>query len=138
MVSAEPRSYSPMAARESGAHLGAQSKLESATTCGIDLTRLVDRLSSGTGYVVDFETTPIPWWRTDFKAYSVAFADSAGEAFVVPLYHPESPLSDEQIREFFDALRPAATNPNLPKTAHNQLFDDIVWFRVAGYLPYTT
>ncbi len=98
-------------------------------------------LHTGTPFTFDFEATPIPWWHKDWKAYSISFSWDGVRSIVVPLWHKESPLictNDVWLKDFFKDVRDVMQDPEVSKTAHNQLYDDIAWFRCAGYLPYTT
>lgn len=90
-------------------------------------------------FTYDFETTMLPWWHRDFKAYSVAISTGPGYAFVIPIDHPEATEQERRdAQRFFAEVRPIMEDPKRAKTAHNMLFDDLVWYRVAGYLPYCT
>lgn len=80
----------------------------------------------------DFETAMLPWWHRDFYPVSIAFSWSGTESWVVPL--GQDPAQDAA---FFKSVRTYMTSPR-PKSAWNMLFDDLVWFRLAGYLPYCT
>jgi uracil-DNA glycosylase family 4 len=104
------------------------------------LQPVVDLLHTGLPFTFDFEATPIPWWHKDWKAYSVSFSWDGVRSVVVPLWHPESPLmaQDSWLRDFFADVKDVMQDPDVSKTAWNQIYDDIAWFRCSGYLPYTT
>ena len=99
---------------------------------------LVTRLKSAKRIVLHFEPTPIDWWHKDFTTYSVSFCYEKGRADVLPLYHLESPLPDYKIKAFFRAVKDVMTSPSVEKVMHNSLFDSLAWYRVAGYMPYTS
>jgi len=111
-----------------------------------DLWGLIPLLRQAGGYTFDFETwypsgdTEKPWWHRDFRAISVAFAPNEREAYVVPLLHPESPLewNEDRLEQFFEALTLDAGEHDLHLTAHNSLFDSLVWYRLCRRLPGTT
>ena len=86
----------------------------------------------------DFEATPIAWHHKDFRPYSVAFSLDGEKAAVVPLHHKESPFTPAQLDIFFARIKLTMTNPDVCKTAHNAVYDDLVWYRTAGYLPHVT
>lgn len=92
------------------------------------------QLKKSAGFAYDFETSMTPWWAKNWKAYSVAFSWDGKNAFVVPLRYMPSLL----LEHFKDVMRPIMADPNVPKTAHNQLFDSLCWFRLTGTQPYTT
>lgn len=86
----------------------------------------------------DMETNHLFWWRRDFKALTVAFSLDGLAAIVVPLWHPEADGSDEEKREWLEAMRaPMTTVDGYCRVAHNKVFDDPVWWRISGYLPHT-
>src|SRR5438105_9512617 len=66
----------------------------------INIDKLVTYLGSSHGFSADFETLPIPWWHSDWKALSIAFCVDGEHAFVVPICHPESNLTSKDIRYF--------------------------------------
>lgn len=95
----------------------------------------------------DFEATPYPWWHRDMRPLTVAFSWNCGqEAFVLPLQHEESPWSADRLRAFFTEVRPyledrGPTNgppPGGGLVAHNAIYDALAWYRIAGYVPYTS
>lgn len=106
---------------------------------------------SGRPVTIDFESRPhlqgtthdkkkpVPWWSKEFLPYSVAFGLSPFSSVVVPLGHPESPLTEEDTHLFFREIRPyfdlAVNNLAGPLIYHNVMYDGPAWFRAAGYLP---
>lgn len=92
---------------------------------------LVWNAEQSRSFTFDFEAVPIPWWHRDWRPISVAFSFSPDKAYVVW-------LDGEDYREFFARLRPTMLDPTISKTAHNMLYDDLVWTRLAGYQPFTT
>lgn len=105
---------------------------------GRTIVPLHDILVTASSVVYDFETNRLPWWHKDHKALTVSFTVSPGKAFVVPLYHPESSLTDFDIKFLFSTIRERMQSPEQKHTAHQGVFDDLVWFRIAGYRPYLT
>jgi uracil-DNA glycosylase family 4 len=110
-----------------------------------DLTDFVEWMRSDPGpFAYDFESKPGPdqlglkWWHRDFEAYSIAFSVDGKTSYVVPLHHPESPYYGASLRRvFWERMRPVMAGAT-SKTAHNMLYDDLVWWREAGYSPSVT
>jgi DNA polymerase-1 len=113
----------------------------------------VDLISSGSGLRVldtalrtepafsyDFETNVTPgWWHKDFKAYSIAFSFTGGEAMCLPIAHPDvSPewtaLALKWMERVTPVLRGEGDGRRTSRTVHNGMFDDLVWFRLTGSL----
>lgn len=108
-----------------------------------DLKDLVSILQNSQGFTYDFETHPVPWWRKDWYAKTVAFSLTGREAYVVPFYVEGAPMGvdlawESALEAWTRTMRGVLTDPTLPKTAHNMLFDDLCWFRMTGTLPFTT
>lgn len=81
-----------------------------------------------TGYCsFDFETTEIMDMGTfdpDFSCTTLAISFQQGSAYVIPLYHPESPFSDSDIKEIFKLLQERVFgNPDIVKIGHNVKYD---------------
>lgn len=112
------------------------------------LTILAAMLKGAKQIVFDFETTMQPFTSKDFKPLSVAFSIEPGSAYSVPLKHVESPFAlhpfDDPtsavstVDRFFLNIRDVMTSPDIPKTAHNSVFDAPVWRATTGYMPYIT
>lgn len=64
---------------------------------------------------IDVETTPVPWYVEEFSLLTVAFSWEEGEAWVVPVSHPETaPRMVDQVirlREFVEEINFSATTP---------------------------
>jgi uracil-DNA glycosylase family 4 len=94
-------------------------------------TTLVWLAQQHRSFTFDFEAIPIPWWHKDWRPISLAFSFSADKAYVVW-------LDGADYTDFFATLREVMLDPSISKTAHNMLYDDLVWTRLAGYQPFTT
>lgn len=92
------------------------------------------------GFAFDFETRHLPWWHLDNKVISMSFSYEEGVAWSVPLEHPQSWMTDAHVRRFFTELDEfVMRDPEIRKTGHNSsVFDDLVYYRQTGHLPYTT
>jgi len=88
----------------------------------------------------DFEANLQPWWHKDFRPWSIAFSFTGQEAVVVPIMHPETDLSwRRHVGKWLGMLRPLVTDgyPSA-RLVHNGVYDDLVWYRLTGYLPRPT
>ena len=88
----------------------------------------------------DFEANMMPWWHRDFRPWSIAFSFTGQEAVVVPLMHPETDISwRRHVGRWLGMLRPLVTDgyPSA-RLVHNGVYDDLVWYRLTGYLPRPT
>ena len=114
----------------------------------------VDLISSGSGlktldvalrtepqFSYDFETNVTGgWWHRDFKAYSVAFSFTGGEAYCLPIAHPDvGPRWTEMVLRWMkeratSLLRGEGDGARSRRMVHNGMFDDLVWFRLTGKL----
>lgn len=88
----------------------------------------------------DFEANTKPWWHKDFRPYSIALSFAGTDAVVVPLMHPETDLSwRRHVGQWLRMLKPMMTNGHpSARLVHNGVYDDLVWYRLAGYLPRPT
>lgn len=88
----------------------------------------------------DFEANTLPWWHRDFRPYSIAFSFAGSDAIVVPLMHPETDLSwRRHVGKWLGMLRPMVTDGHpSARLVHNGVYDDLVWYRLTGYLPRPT
>lgn len=113
------------------------------------LTRL---LTTEPGFAFDFEAN-IPdkklpgWCDKRYRPYSVAFSFTGGDAYCVPIAHPDVDLSWTRVSlTWMRALRSIMTAPygaridkNLTgprKGVHNIMYEGPVWYRLTGYHPY--
>ena len=99
---------------------------------------VLEGLKKAKRFTFDFEAFPVPWWDSRFVAYSVAFSWDGKSAVTVPLYHPQSPLSNKQVRRFLRLATPIMADPHKQKAAHNEMYDSLVWYRLTGALPHCT
>lgn len=91
------------------------------------------------GWTYDFETNTLPWWHIGFRIYSIAFSFTGQEAYCLPIAHPD--VSDDwtaHVVEWMKRIRPLMTDTSASRTVHNGVFDDLVWYRLTGYLPRPT
>jgi len=89
------------------------------------LTALVDVLNNAAGIAFDTETTDTDKMRADLVGISLSADGETG--YYIPVGHLEgTQLPYEMIR---DAIRPALENVNIPKYAHNAVYDVVVLCR---------
>jgi DNA polymerase-1 len=88
----------------------------------------------------DFEANTMPWWHVDFRPWSIAFSFTGQEAVVVPIMHPETDIAwRRHVGKWLRMLRPLMSNGHpLARLVHNGVYDDLVWYRLTGYLPEPT
>lgn len=88
----------------------------------------------------DFEANTKPWWHKDFRPWSIAFSFAGTDAIVVPLMHPETDRSwRRHVGKWLGMLRPYMTDGYpTARLVHNGVYDDLVWYRLTGYLPRPT
>ena len=89
------------------------------------LNDLAEKLNSAKMIAVDTETTDTDPMLADLVGISLALEEGAG--YYIPVGHRKGeqlPLAD-----VLDALRPALTNPNIPKIGHNLKYDLIMLAR---------
>lgn len=103
-----------------------------------ELEELATVMQDAANICIDFEATPIDWWRKDWVPWMVSIAGDQPTGIVVPLNHPESPLREDEWRGFFEDVREVMQSPDVEHGAHNWLYDGIVWRRISGYQPRLT
>lgn len=54
----------------------------------------------------------------------------------MPLFHPQSPLSEEQAWKFLRDATPIMMDRKKKKAAHNEMYDSLVWYRLTGQMPF--
>lgn len=88
----------------------------------------------------DFEANTQPWWHVNFRPWSIAFSFTGQEAVVVPIMHPETDRSwRRHVGKWLGMLRPYMSNGHpSARLVHNGVYDDLVWYRLTGYLPKPT
>lgn len=89
------------------------------------LSALVARLQSASGIAFDTETTSTDQMTAKLVGISLAVDDELG--YYIPVGHIEG--EQLPLGRVMDALRPALTDPNIPKYAHNAIYDVIVMQR---------
>jgi DNA polymerase I-like protein with 3'-5' exonuclease and polymerase domains len=94
----------------------------------------LDTLNDVLGYIqqteycsFDFETTELTDMMTfdpNFYCTSLSLSFQQGSSFVIPLYHPESPFSEEDLKFIFKLLSDEVFgNPAITKVGQNVKFD---------------
>jgi DNA polymerase I len=89
------------------------------------LLALVDTLNAADGIVWDVETTSIDQMQAELVGIALAVDEEKG--YYVPVGHHEG--QQLALDRVLDALRPALTNPDIPKYAHNAAYDLVVMSR---------
>jgi DNA polymerase-1 len=98
------------------------------------LLRLQKLLAHEPVVAYDFEANTAPWWSKDFSAHSVAFSFTGNEGLVVPLAHPDTdPAWRRMIGTWLGEQHSAMTARHT--LVHNGVYDDLVWYRLTGWLP---
>jgi len=94
------------------------------------LDELLRRLANASAVALDVETTSTDAVRAELVGLSLAVAP--GQAFYLPVGHNPTAAGGAQIpaRRALEALRPALTNPALPKVGHNLKYDYTVLARL--------
>jgi uracil-DNA glycosylase family 4 len=102
---------------------------------GHGLEALDRQLRSEPSFSYDFETTVGNWWDTRFQAYTIAFSFSGLDGVVVPIAHPDVDARwAAGVVKWMQHVTPLMRAGDTTRTAHNGMFDDLVWFRVTGQL----
>jgi DNA polymerase-1 len=70
---------------------------------------------------IDIETTGLDYKKD--KITSIGLATGDREAFVIPIYHRESELSDDDISRVRDSFTLLLKDPSIGKIFHNCKFD---------------
>jgi len=89
------------------------------------LADVAEKLQKAKIIAVDTETTSTDQMQAELVGISLAVRE--GEGFYIPLGHKEG--RQLPFDEVFDALRPALTDPNIPKIGHNLKYDVILLAR---------
>jgi DNA polymerase-1 len=97
--------------------------LPGTTTIIVDspdkLDALAERLK--TAYLIAFDTETTGTSHVSAQLVGISLAIDAQTGFYIPVGHRNG--DQLPIETVLDALRPAMTDPNIPKAAHNALFD---------------
>jgi DNA polymerase-1 len=100
------------------------------------LAELVTHLNSAGAIMFDTETTGIDQMTVDLVGIALAMDEKKG--YYIPVGHlgagqdtffPSESPSQLPLAVVMDAIRPAMTNPNIPKVAHNASYDCVVMRR---------
>lgn len=102
---------------------------ESTTETHIILTEeaLIDlaaKLETSSGITFDTETTGVSKMDAELVGISLSIEPNVG--YYIPVGHKVGDETQLPLETVIDALRPAMTNPNIPKYAHNIKFDAIM------------
>ena len=89
------------------------------------LRDLVNQMEQADGIAWDVETTSIDEMSAELVGIALAVDGETG--YYVPVAHQEG--EQLPIDTVIDALRPTLTNPNIPKYAHNAVYDLVVMRR---------
>ncbi|MDX1991078.1 MAG: DNA polymerase I [bacterium] len=89
------------------------------------LQALVESLNTASGIVFDTETTSTDQMSGDLVG--IALATNGEAAWYIPVGHREG--KQLPLQQVLDAIRPALTNPAVPKYAHNAAYDVVVMQR---------
>ena len=117
--------------------MGIVADVKKTITLACDSIELVDTVIS---YIhetevccFDFETTEIDkttgiYGDPNFKPTVLSLSFQAGSAYVIPLFHFETPFSPQEIKAILLKLsKEVFCNPAIKKIAHNAKFDMHVW-----------
>jgi DNA polymerase I len=86
------------------------------------LAALVEQLNHAAMIVFDTETTSTDQMAGELVGISLSIDGNTG--YYIPVGHKEG--RQLPLQTVIDALRPALTNPNIPKAAHNASYDVVV------------
>ncbi|MDX2163111.1 MAG: DNA polymerase I [bacterium] len=89
------------------------------------LAALVETLNGAALIAFDTESTSTDKMLADLVGISLAVEGESG--YYIPVGHHEG--QQLRLEAVLDALRPPLTNPNIPKTAHNAVYDLVVMQR---------
>ncbi|MEL6270408.1 MAG: DNA polymerase I [Chloroflexota bacterium] len=99
--------------------------MESAAVVTEDgLQKVVEMLNSASIISFDTETTGIDPVAADLVGISLAVDGDTG--YYIPLAHIDTEVEQLPIETVIEALRPALTNLDIPKVAHNASYDLVV------------
>ena len=84
-------------------------------------------------FCFDFETTGLEWYKfPEQKPTILSVSVQAGYSYIIPLYHPESPFSENDIKFIIGLFKSMVfENSSIIKVGQNVKFD-LHWFRVMG------
>lgn len=76
----------------------------------------------------DLETTGKSAYLEESKIVCISLTDKPHQGCVIPLFHHESPIVDDDRAEVIEALKELLEDPDIKKVAHNGKFD-IEWLK---------
>lgn len=91
------------------------------------LDELVKAMNSAKGIVWDVETTSIDQMAAVLVGIAIAVDEETG--YYIPVGHKNDMGEQLGLEVVLDAIEPAMTNPNIPKYAHNAVYDLVVFQR---------
>src|SRR5678815_5522504 len=101
---------------------------------------VLETLSQAKTFAMDYEATPVEWWRKDYAAYTVAFSgrdpDGSLGSVVVPLWHPEHVWEAGVLEMFLARLATILANRSTNLIVHNFQYEGPVTYRLTGKLPW--
>ncbi len=92
------------------------------------LEALVKRLQGAEEISVDTETTSTDQMQAELVGISLAIEEKRG--YYIPVGHNPGLGEQLPVEDVLDALRPALTNPNIPKIGHNIKYDYVILARL--------
>jgi DNA polymerase-1 len=88
------------------------------------LDALAQRLNAAQEIVWDVETTSVDQMAADLVGIAIAVDEETG--YYIPVGHQNAAGEQLSIEVVVEALNPSFTNPNIPKYAHNAVYDLVV------------
>ena len=92
-----------------------------------DLQALVARLSQAEIISFDTETTSTDPMKADMVGISLSV--KPGEGYYIPVGHRDATSEQLPLQQVLEALRPALTDPAIPKVGHNIKYDFMMFAR---------
>ena len=92
------------------------------------LEALVKRLQGAEEISVDTETTSTDQMQAELVGISLAIEEKRG--YYIPVGHNPGLGEQLPVEDVLDALRPALTDPNIPKIGHNIKYDYVILARL--------
>ena len=106
------------------------------------LTNVIETLRESEAFSYDFECNIVPWWSPHLRIQTLAFAgrdrDGTLGSLVVPIDHYEHQWNKNVLEVFLRLLAPIMSDPGKSKSPHNGFYDDLIFYRMTGILPYPT
>jgi DNA polymerase-1 len=92
-----------------------------------DLDALVEGLAAASAITFDVETTSTDQMRADLVGIALSVAE--GEGYYIPVGHRDLAGRQLPLEAVLERLRPALTDPGIPKYGHNVKYDAVVMAR---------